>query len=340
VDEYQDFSEMETSFIQLLAETNKVLIAGDDDQALYRFKGADPEFIRELARGDDYERFQLPYCSRCPDVVVSAVNSVIEEAIANGNLGGRLNKDFECFVPDKEADSEAHPVIIAAKCSVQNNNSPYVGRYIVERINAIPVADIEESRENGYPTVLVIGPDPFRSAAYNVIREAFPDAVHRKSEVVPVDALEGYRLLAKDENSRLGWRIIIQCHRFDGWEDVLIEVTQDEAEIVDLLPDDYREQHLAIARLLGRLLDGEELDADEVAFIVGFNNGYLPRDPEAITDTEVCQFLVGLSRTRKECHVISVGNFAGNWLNDSEFASWIHAQTQGMTANKAYFEAA
>jgi superfamily I DNA/RNA helicase len=404
VDEYQDFSEMETSFIQLLAETNKVLIAGDDDQALYRFKGADPEFIRELARGDDYERFELPYCSRCPDVVVSAVNSVIEAAIANGNLAGRLDKDFECFVPDKEADNEAHPVIIAAKCSVQNNNSPYVGRYIVERIKTIPVADIEESRENGYPKVLVIGPDPFRSAAYNVIREAFPDAVHRKSEVVPVDPLAGYHLLAKDENSRLGWRIIIQCHRFDGWEDVLIEVTQDEAEIVDLLPDDYREQHLAIARLVGRLLDGEELDADEVAaleaaleipmdairqqlnlatemeqdsadepvptsadiadhdaaspsiictsltsskglsagyvFIVGFNNGYLPRDPQAISDTEVCQFLVGLSRTRKECHVISVGNFAGNWLNDSEFASWIYAQTQGMTANKAYFEAA
>ena len=112
--------------------------------------------------------------------------------VANGNLAGRLDKDFECFVPDKEAESEAHPVIIAAKCSVQNNNSPYVGRYIVERIKAIPVADIEESRENGYPTVLVIGPDPFRSAAYNVIREAFPDAVHRKSEVVPVDALEGY----------------------------------------------------------------------------------------------------------------------------------------------------
>jgi superfamily I DNA/RNA helicase len=40
VDEYQDFSRLETSLIQLLATKSNVLIAGDDDQALYGFKGA------------------------------------------------------------------------------------------------------------------------------------------------------------------------------------------------------------------------------------------------------------------------------------------------------------
>ena len=74
VDEYQDFSELETSFIRLLSSKSPVLIAGDDDQALYSFKNADPRFIRELAQGDEYERFGLPFCSRCTEVVVGAVN--------------------------------------------------------------------------------------------------------------------------------------------------------------------------------------------------------------------------------------------------------------------------
>lgn len=37
VDEYQDFNACETSLIELLAQTSPVLIAGDDDQALYEF---------------------------------------------------------------------------------------------------------------------------------------------------------------------------------------------------------------------------------------------------------------------------------------------------------------
>jgi hypothetical protein len=75
VDEYQDFSLLETTFIELLASKSPVLIAGDDDQALYmRLKHASPAFIRELARGDQYERFELPYCSRCPRMSGSSWN--------------------------------------------------------------------------------------------------------------------------------------------------------------------------------------------------------------------------------------------------------------------------
>jgi len=35
IDEYQDFNLLEAAFIHLLAETSPILIAGDDDQALY-----------------------------------------------------------------------------------------------------------------------------------------------------------------------------------------------------------------------------------------------------------------------------------------------------------------
>lgn len=404
VDEYQDFSEMETAFIELLATKSKVLIAGDDDQALYAFKNADARFIRELAEGGEYERFPLPYCSRCTEVVVSAVNAVINAALENGNLVGRLDKDSECFVPEKEADSAAHPLIIHAKCSVQSKASPYVGRYIVEQIHRIPAEDIEESHEKGYPTVLVVGPNPFLDAAYAVIKEAFPQTVRRKSDPLGVEVLDGYRYLVKDGRSRLGWRIVIECDPFPGAADVLTEVARDETDLVDLLPEDYREKHVAMVGLVARLLDDDGLSESEIeglvaavelqfeeirirlnvsdkdeedpeedaersadlptdeeaaapsiictslisskglsagyVFIVGFNDGHLPRDPKAITDAEVCQFLVGLSRTRKECHVVSVGRLGGDPLNRSTFARWIADEIEPLTANKAYFDAA
>jgi ATP-dependent DNA helicase UvrD/PcrA len=277
------------------------------------------------------------------------------------------------------------PLIIHAKCSVQTKASPYVGRYIVEQIQRIPADDIEESHAKGYPTVLVVGPNPFLDAAYAVIEEAFPQAVRRKSDRLGVELLDGYRYLVKDDRSRLGWRIVVECDPFPGAADVLTEVARDETELVDLLPEDYRERHLAIVGLVARLIDDEDelgepeiealvaalglpieelrirlnvpdedeadpeadaeisadLPADEEAvapsiictslisskglsagyvFIVGFNDGHLPRDPKAITDAEVCQFLVGLSRTRKECHVVSVGRLGGDALKRSTFA--------------------
>ena len=38
---------------------------------------------------------------------------------ANGNLDGRLAKEFKCYLPEKGATSEEHPKIIYAQCSVQ-----------------------------------------------------------------------------------------------------------------------------------------------------------------------------------------------------------------------------
>jgi superfamily I DNA/RNA helicase len=406
VDEYQDFSEMETAFIQLLARRSDVLIAGDDDQALYGFKGAEPRFIRELAEGGAFERFTLPYCSRCTDVVVAAVNDVLAAAVGNGNLDGRLEKEFECYVPDKAVDSQAHPHIIHAVCSVQSRKAPYVGRYIVEQIDSISTADIEESRGGGYPTVLVVGPNPFLDAAFETITESFPQAKLRKSERLEIEVLEGYRLLAKDERSRLGWRIVLACDGVDGSDDVLAEVTRDEVELVDELPDSYRDRHLALARLVARLLNDGDLEQEELGqlaaatqleldglvqalglaekresendagdalgddsesggdpaqadqepsiictsltgskglsagyvFIVGFNNGHFPRDPAAITDQEVCQLLVGLSRTRKACHLVSVRHYGPGWLEASSFARWVSQHLRHVDVDKAYLD--
>ena len=60
-------------------------------------------------------------------------------------------------------------------------------------------------------------------------------------------------------SSRLGWRILLTCEAFTGCNDVLRQVAAEEVELVDLVPDEYRERHLALARSVVRWLEGEEL---------------------------------------------------------------------------------
>jgi ATP-dependent exoDNAse (exonuclease V) beta subunit len=99
VDEFQDFNKLEVSLIDLLAQKSPVLLAGDDDQALYVFKSASPEHIRKRYGNvtGDYASFTLPYCSRCTRVVVGAVNDVIDAAKRSGYLGQRINKAYQYF---------------------------------------------------------------------------------------------------------------------------------------------------------------------------------------------------------------------------------------------------
>ncbi len=393
VDEYQDFSLLETRFLGLLATKSKVLVAGDDDQALYAFKNASSRYIRELHADDDYENFELPYCSRCPAVIVDAVNDVIASARAHGNLEGRLAKPFRCYLPDKEAVSEAHPKIIYAQCSVQSKKAPYPGRYIADCIAVIPVEVIRESEDRGYPTVLVIGDKPFMPAVYEVVKEQFPQARMRKGSASLMTPLDGYRRLAKDARSRLGWRIITLSFEFDGRDALVRSALEASDDLAPELPDEYRDEHLEIAELVRRLRDGESLtndqerqlsgavdmdiaeikeslaiaDADDLperdgeetnedaptiqftslvgskglsasyVFIVGFNNGFFPHSPTAITDDEVCKLLVALSRTRIEAHVVSCGRFGTGWLKESTFAEWIWAHLEPITVDRKYF---
>jgi superfamily I DNA/RNA helicase len=392
VDEYQDFNPLETRLIATLARRSSVLVAGDDDQALYHRKHASPQFIRELAADDDYSNFELPFCSRCTTVIVDAVNNVIARAAANGNLVGRLEKPFVCYLPDKAADSEAHPSIIHARCTVESSTSPYIGRYVAEQIEQIPPEHIASSREGRYPTVLVIGTGEFVKPVYDHLREQFPNVRLAGGGDVELALLEAYRLLARDPRSRLGWRIALELDPPADFDDVVAQVLEEQLEFADHLPDGFRDRHLPHAQTISHLLAGEEvspedqtelqaavgidieqiraelaLDRDvgaedddtddpeaptivcstmvsakglsaEHVFIVGFNNAHFPRHPDAITDYEVCCLLVALSRTRKQCHLISCGRWKGLPLEVSAFLDWAGVRIDETIRNAAYWQ--
>lgn len=99
VDEFQDFNKLEVSLIELLSEKSPILLTGDDDQALYDFKSASKEHIRNkhTDRKQGFEPFILPFCSRCTKVIIDATNDIIVSAKMKGYLSNRINKPYKYF---------------------------------------------------------------------------------------------------------------------------------------------------------------------------------------------------------------------------------------------------
>jgi hypothetical protein len=398
VDEYQDFSRLETAFIAQLGLKSPLLIAGDDDQALYKFRHASAEHIRNLAASSEVERHVLPYCSRCTAPVVAAVNATIARAVARGHLRDRLDKPFECYMPDKEEDSRRYPQLIDARCSIHR----YMGQYVETEIAKITQEDIDASVAGRHKTVLVVGPKQFVRPIYQRLHDGrYPQTELRVSDPLSVLPIDGYRRIARDPESNLGWRILIHCEPFRGWMDALRDALTAADGLATHLPAAWRDDRLAVARLLGRALDGESLSAPEFdrlaesvemepdalrhyvqagepqevegeptappteavapdgpappsilcttlkgakglsaehVFVVGLMNGHFPDRPAAPSDEEICEFVVALSRTRKQCHLVSTRIFAGPPpLRPSVFLSWVPGQTRQITVDKNFW---
>jgi superfamily I DNA/RNA helicase len=90
VDEYQDFNLLEVSLLDILSRKSPIVVAGDDDQVLYgALRSSNWNFIRDCFSSPDYQTYELPFCLRCPEVVVRAFDDVVRAATAAGRLNGR-----------------------------------------------------------------------------------------------------------------------------------------------------------------------------------------------------------------------------------------------------------
>jgi superfamily I DNA/RNA helicase len=111
-----------------------------------------------------------------------------------------------------------------------------------------------------------------------------------------------------------------------------------------LEPDDVEAEHEeAVGDAAGdvpdifftSLVGAKGLSAEHV-FIVGLNNGHLPSSATDVADDEICAFLVGLSRTRKRCHLISYRFAFSGGLQRSVFVDCVADHGDVVTVNKDY----
>jgi len=81
IDEFQDINPLQYETIKLIAGKNpNLFVVGDDDQAIYSFRGADPLLMRHFL--EDYPNARVITLSenhRCPHAVVEASSHLIEK---------------------------------------------------------------------------------------------------------------------------------------------------------------------------------------------------------------------------------------------------------------------
>lgn len=339
IDEFQDFNRMEASLIAQLGSTNPIVIAGDDDQALYgQLRGASWDFIRSHYAEGEYTVFQLPFCMRCPEVIVGAVNDILTRARAENKLDGRIDKPFRFYEPLKGADSLRFPRIDRVQTSVQRLNANYFGRYIEQCIRAIPQAEADEAREKHEPLALVIGNKPYMPQVGQHLLDVGLIVPQQDVEMSERDA--ALEVLKENPNSNLGWRIILSLGNDTFARPIIRRSFEEGIRLSDILPNDFRdpiiqealawnkpeavEEEADVPAIRLTSYEGSKGMSAQYVFLVGLHTGDLPRNVTNITDIEICRFLVGLTRTKKQCSLLLTRRFGNDLRNPSPFLEWIN----------------
>jgi superfamily I DNA/RNA helicase len=353
VDEYQDFNPLETEVVKCLANFGPILVVGDDDQALYVYlRDSDPDLLRKLFNGNEFERFTLPFCLRCPEPVINAFHQIVKTARSKGILGRRIDKEFLFFPPTKSADSQKYPHILLVRVSAQRSkplSANYLGRYVLKEIKKIPRSEIEESHDSGFVTTLVIGPNFYLKGIASYLTSAgYTIDMRAGSQELEPQMNDGLKLLKDNPRSSLGWRIILEtAESRPSWYGELVSRTiREDTSLYDGLPSEFKEEiqskvdgftdsveeiadmtmvpnrHVPTIKLA--TYEGSKGLSAQHVFIVGLQNGTLPLKPGAIHDLEVCKLLVAITRARKQCQLITTTRFEGRPTPSSEFINWLN----------------
>ena len=256
IDEFQDFNEIESEFIDLIATKNEVLIVGDDDQALYEFKGSSPKYIREkfISSNDAFESHTLRFCSRCTEVIVGAFHGVVRHFGFDTTQNGRIKKEYICYTPDKRKDSDLNSKI-----------------YLMEdvKVGMIPVR-IKDQLESVLETqkiksVLVVGEGQscqtiLHSVAKKLRAFGFKNVDHNPSSTKMFsfnqEVVDGYKFLSRGKNYALTWRLLVK-HSDSGfdWKRSVLDSYSDTATFVASIPEPFKKKCEAGAKTLSKILN-------------------------------------------------------------------------------------
>jgi hypothetical protein len=368
VDEFQDFNKLEVTLIEALASRSAILIAGDDDQALYEFKHANAEHIRNIHDNSStgYTAFNLPFCARCPKVLVDAISDFINNSIKKGFLKGRIKKPYSYFV-DREKDAVSAQYSTIGHLTCHDGQIPWAIQNIIRKT--------AEELKSSF-SVLIISPF---SQKLNEIVPALRekglkniDFTQRLSDDSMV-LLDAFNLLCEDMNDALAWRIILPfLMNVDDFKKVLIETEKDPSvPLLKLVPGEIIKDVKAIVKSVKQIMKGDrpsdvelqsvfkrfEIEpfstaisfliqqielinqnsgepalrkipikattiqsskglAADVVIITHFDDRYY-LDRTGITDRNICNFLVALTRAKKKVVLISTQT------KTPEFLQWI-----------------
>jgi superfamily I DNA/RNA helicase len=243
----------------------------------------------------------------------------------------------------KAEDGAKYPHIELIETTVQRANANYFGRYIEQCIKSIPEDEVALASEQNEPVALIIGSDPYRRQVEEYLTEL--GLVTAKIEAELTRREKALQILSDDEQSNLGWRIILACGKEEDARKFVRQADENNQLLAEVIPAAQREQILteakawaaqneavdlaeepneSVQKIAITSYEGSKGRSAQYVFLIGVHSGELPKNAAAIDDIEICRFLVGLTRTRKRCSILVAKNAMGRFKNRSEFIAWIN----------------
>jgi len=141
VDELQDLNPAQYKIIQLLASYhNRILLTGDEDQSIYEWRGAHPEYVFEATKDfPDIRTFALTQNFRVPEGIWRLANNLISKNKGHKPKPIILLKDeienVELFTGDNEVD-EVYLLTKLIKRLIEKESKTYSDIAILYRLNS------------------------------------------------------------------------------------------------------------------------------------------------------------------------------------------------------------
>ncbi|ANB61758.1 UvrD-helicase domain-containing protein [Anoxybacteroides amylolyticum] len=165
IDEFQDINQVQYDIINLLcAHTRNLCVVGDDDQAIYSFRGSDPSFILKFDKNyPETKIITLTENYRSSHSIVSLANTVISRNRSRQKK--QMNAQFSAdelplfFFPYDE-EEEATMVVEDIKERLENGANP-VDFAILYRTNTASRAIFERLVQSKLPFMLASDSESF-----------------------------------------------------------------------------------------------------------------------------------------------------------------------------------
>lgn len=161
IDEFQDINLLQYKIVQMLAKPqDNMFIVGDDDQSIYRFRGAKPEIMLNFP--NDYVNCKvckLDTNYRCSGAIVDAASRIIKNNKKRYDKNIRTNNEYgkEVEILELKTIKDESIRLIEQVKTYLNKGIPYSDMAILYRTNSGPRSLVERLMEFNLPFIIKDG---------------------------------------------------------------------------------------------------------------------------------------------------------------------------------------